>query len=283
MGSYSSTEVFPIRTVVQENAGYDVYLQANTGGIARSSNDGTDGGTIGQIFQSGRTLRILDAAGRYEFGIIDSYAVNNSGQMVIHLKASPVVPFKRSGPCGVEGLGVGMQANVVNRIRYEIRDLKAANLPQYAPLYAASATGPGDETRFDLVRVELDAAGAEIAGTLELVAEYAVDLRFGLTVVPSVRTNVDPNLTTYGVGDSHIYNYTYQVAAGNKANALGPQSIRSVRARLVVRSREIDRAERLDAPAGNIFRYGVGDAGFSRARTLVSDIQLPNLAGLSWR
>ena len=56
-----------------------------------------------------------------------------------------------------------------------------------------------------------------------------------------------------------------------------------MRARLVVRSREIDRAERLDAPAGNIFRYGVGDAGFSRARTLVSDIQLPNLAGLSWR
>ena len=143
MGSYSSTEVFPIRTVVQENAGYDVYLQANTGGIARSSNDGTDGGTIGQIFQSGRTLRILDAAGRYEFGIIDSYALNNSGQMVIHLKASPAVPFKRSGPCGVEGLGVGMQANVVNRIRYEIRDLKAANLPQYAPLYAASATGAG--------------------------------------------------------------------------------------------------------------------------------------------
>ena len=81
-----------------------------------------------------------------------------------------------------------MQANVVNIIRYEIRNLKAAALPQYAPLFAASATAPGDTSRLELVRVEVDVNGNEMADTLELVAEYAVDLRFGLTVVNAFKT-----------------------------------------------------------------------------------------------
>jgi hypothetical protein len=49
--------------------------------------------------------------------------------------------------CGVEGFGVGMQANVVDTIRYEIRDL-AADLPGTAPCARASA--PGDENRYEL-------------------------------------------------------------------------------------------------------------------------------------
>ena len=43
MGSYSSVETFPVRTVVQENGVFNVYLQDNNGAIART--DVGDGGT----------------------------------------------------------------------------------------------------------------------------------------------------------------------------------------------------------------------------------------------
>src|SRR6185436_12477977 len=104
--------------------------------------------------------------------------------VAITLKGNPAIAFKREAgaTCGVEGFGIGMQANVVNTIRYEIRNVKALDLAAFKPLYNAAATAPSDETRYELVRVELDSSGAEMADSLELVAEYAVDLRFGLTV-----------------------------------------------------------------------------------------------------
>ncbi|HEY3594789.1 MAG TPA: prepilin-type N-terminal cleavage/methylation domain-containing protein [Polyangiaceae bacterium] len=282
-GSYSSTESFPVRTVVTAGTGYQVFLQANTGAIARTNNGGADGGSIGQVFQAGRVLRILDSTGHTEFGRIDGYAINADGQMVISLHDQPAISFRTGGGnCGIEGLGVGMQANVVNFIRYEVRNLKASALARYAPLYAANATGPGDDNRLELIRVELDADGNEIADTLELVTEYAVDLRFGLTVVPSFRTPSDPDLTSFPIGDSRNYDYAFDVATN--ATTPGPERIRGVRARLVVRSREGDRSDNIAAPtAGNIYRYAItGDAGFARARTLTADIQLPNLTGVTW-
>src|SRR6266536_1790728 len=39
-GSYTSSEMFPVRTVVLENSKYQVYLQANTGAVARANNGG---------------------------------------------------------------------------------------------------------------------------------------------------------------------------------------------------------------------------------------------------
>jgi prepilin-type N-terminal cleavage/methylation domain-containing protein len=287
-GSYASPETFPVRTVLAENSRFQVYLQANTGAVARS--DGMDGGTMSQIFKAGRILRILDGTGRYEFGAIESYAINSAGQMVVNLKATPNIPFRRPGTaCGVVGLGVGMQANVVNWIRYEIRDIQKAPPSAYKSLFAANATAPGDASRRELVRVELDSDGAEMTDSLELVAEYAVDLKFGLTVISSFKTtaNVDPTLTQFPIGDARNYEYTYQVSSSSPVNEKAPHRVRSVRARLAVRSREADRAANVPAPAtappGTIFRYGLpGDGGFSRARALVADIHLPNLASVAW-
>ena len=281
-GSYGSAETFPVRTVVFENSRYEVYLQANTGAVARSGNGAADGGSIAQIFRAGRMLRILDGAGYSEFGWIDAYTVKAGGEMVVSLKQNPAITFRRDGGyCGVEGLGVGMQANVVNIVRYELRNLRQADLPRFRPLYDTVSSGPGDQQRLELIRVELDAQGNEIDDTLELVAEYAVDLKFGLTVVSGFRTPSDPDITSFPVGDSRIYDYSFDVAANTAA---GPERIRAVRARLVVRSREADRTDNVAAPTpGNIFRYAVpGDAGFARARTLTADIQLPNLTGVNW-
>jgi hypothetical protein len=177
-----------------------------------------------------------------------------------------------------------MLANVVNTIRYEIRDMKALDLPEYRPLYAASATAPGDEKRYELVRVELDSAGNEMAGTLEIVAEYAVDLRFGLTVATT--TGIDPVITEFPIGDSKVYDYSFDVAT--KTTTPGPERIRSVRARFTTRSREADRATAIappsGAPPGTLFRYAMGGDGgsYARARSLTADIQLPNHTSIAW-
>jgi hypothetical protein len=287
-GSFASPETFPVRGVFAENAKYQVYLQANTGAIARS--DGLDGGTMGQIFRAGRMLRVLDGTGRYGFGAIESYGINASGQMVVNLQANPAINFHRPGAlCGVEGFGTGMQANVVNWIRYEIRDLQKNPPTAYKSLYAASATAPGDQTRRELVRVELDYDGKEMADSLELVAEYAVDLKFGLTVVSGFKSSayLDPNITQFPVGDSKNYEYTYEPNSSSPVNDKAPHRVRAVRARLAVRSREADRnaavAAPSTAPPGAMFRYAIGaDAGYARVRTLVADINLPNLASIAW-
>jgi hypothetical protein len=276
-----------VRAVLAENAKFQVYLQANTGAIARSG--GTDGGTLGQVFTAGRILRILDGTGRYEFGAIESFGLNAASQMVINLRATPAIAFRRPGTaCGVEGLGVGMQANVVNWIRYEIRDLLKNPPAAYKTLYAASATAPGDQTRRELVRVELDYEGKEMADSLELIAEYAVDLKFGLTVVSGFKTtaNVDPATVQFPIGDPKNYEYPYEPSSSSPVNDKAPHRVRSVRARLAVRSREADRSANVPAPAsappGAIFRYAVADAGYARARTLVADITLPNLWSIAW-
>lgn len=284
-GSYGSAEAFPVRTITQNGATFDVYLQTGIGPVARSG--GNDGGALPEIFTTGRMLRILDTTGRYEFGQINGFSVQAGGQLVIALKANPNIPFKRAGgTCGVEGLGVGMQANVVNWIRYEIRNLKANPPTGYLPLYGDAASAAGDEGRFDLVRVELDGDGQEIATSVELVAEYAVDLRFALTVVPTFQggDGGGPTLQSYTFGDAQNYAYAHEVIPGAPASEVGPNRIRSVRARLVVRSREADRAAPIDQPTGNIFRYAIGTDGgtYARARTLTADVSLPNLTSLRW-
>jgi prepilin-type N-terminal cleavage/methylation domain-containing protein len=287
-GSYASAELFPVRTVEAENSKFQVYLQDNNGAIARSG--GVDGGNLPQVFKAGRMLRVLDGTGKFLFGAIDSYALNSAGQMVVNLKATPAISFRRQGNgCGVVGKGVGMQANVVNWIRYEIRNLQSSPPAAYKTLYATSATAPGDETRRELVRVELHSDGKEMADSLELIAEYAVDLKFGLTVISGFKTaaNVDPTLTQFPIGDAKNYEYAYEVSASSPVNDKAPHRIRAVRARLAVRSREADRYANVAAPStappGTIFRYGLpGDAGFARARALVADINLPNLASIAW-
>jgi prepilin-type N-terminal cleavage/methylation domain-containing protein len=285
-GSYSSIETFPIREVAVVGGQYQVTLQQNNGGFVRANLGAGEGGSAATLFQAGRVLRILDGTGHYAYGAIASAGLDASGYTVVNLKSNPPLSFKRdpSATCGVEGYGTGMLANVVNTIRYEIRDLKSLDLPEFRPLYNAAATAPGDETRYELVRVELDSSGAEMPGTLELVAEYAVDMRFGLTVATT--SGLDPAVTEYPFGDANVYGFSFDVATN--PTTPGPERIRAVRARLTVRSREADRAATVSppagAPAGSLFRYAMGADGgsFARARSLTADIQLPNLAGASW-
>ncbi len=286
-GSYVTAELFPVRTVLAENNAFQVYLQTATGAVARATGGQADAGSLGTIFQAGRMLRLLEqGSGRYEFGVITAFGTNTDGNIVVTLAAQPAIPFKATrGICGIDGFGTGTQASVISWIRYDLRQLSAAT-PGYAKLFTESTAGIGDDTRSQLVREELDAALQPISGTLEIVADYSVDLRFGFTVVTN--QSADPVLARYAIGASENLGYGADVAASNATGptAQGPERIRSIHARLTVRSREADREAQVastPAPTGNIYRYHLpGGLGFARTRTVTGEVSLPNLAGLAW-
>ena len=58
-----------------------------------------------------------------------------------------------------------------------------------------------------------------------------------------------------------------------------PQRVRTVRARLSVRSREADRETEI---AGGLYRFKLADKQYARVRTFQADIALPNQLGVTW-
>jgi hypothetical protein len=235
---------------------------------------------LGGLFLRGRALRLVDKAGDQHFGIIDTVD-SNALDPYITLTAAPALQFKQSGNgCGLRGTESGSLVNVVQIIRYDVKSLAASN--EYAPLYA-NQDAPGEAGRTELVRTEMDFTNPanQLAGTSpELVAEYVVDLNFGLTALTNPALN-----TTSEVAAASLLAYAGDptTAPANAPNN-GPAFIRSVRARLSVRSRAPDRdAANLGATAGvvapGLYRVNVGTTTvpqFARVRTLQADIALRN-------
>src|SRR6185295_5788053 len=95
--------------------------------------------------------------------------VTGGANPAITLAVNPALQF-RSGSgvgCGIDGLGVGMVVNVVNIIRYDLRNLNVSTEPSYAPMFRG---GPSYEaTRRELIREELDLAGNPFPDTMELI------------------------------------------------------------------------------------------------------------------
>jgi len=101
------------------------------------------------------------------------------------------------------------------------------------------------------------------------VAEYAIDLKFEGLVTS---TTAPPALAmTPTAGD------IYAITSGT-VGAGQPQRVRSLRARLSVRSREADRTS--DIPGATIGRYRIQvspvASTFARVRTVQTDIAIPN-------
>jgi hypothetical protein len=135
--------------------------------------------------------------------------------------------------------------------------------------------------------VELDTTGAVIAGTQELIAEYAVDLQFGLTFVSSVLNGTDPTLASLPPGHADVGLWAGPTP-GLAANQ-GPELVRTVRTRLSIRSREADRSGAVTATstvAPGLYRIRLGTVGgrpaFARVRTLQADIGLRNQTEVYW-
>ncbi len=262
-GSFTVTDEFPIA----QTDGTDVYLQVNSPPMARlgyiGASTAAQTALISNVFSVGKIVRVVDRGGRMQFSTIN--AVTASPRPVITLGTA----IQQLG-----GNGTGGSINVVNIVRYQIRDLQADADPRWAPLFAASAGAPGETTRTELVREELNAQGQVIAGSLDVVAEYAVVL--DLTVSGQLVASV-PGLVRSNPGDGNFTTFFQPSASGDR-----PQGVRSVRVRLGVRSREADRPANITGGTG-VYRFKVGtNDGWARVRNFQADVSLPNQMGVQW-
>jgi hypothetical protein len=224
----------------------------------------------------------VDEAGRVQYGIISGVgdanpnSQNGQGEPFITLEAAPALVYRAGAAtvCGLKSNELGV-VSVINFIRYDLRSLR--DVTGYAPLYSQDlGATPFDSGRKDLVRSELLAnpQDSEIQNSAELVAEHAVDLKFGLTVALP-----DSSLSTLPPGDAGIGNFAGDVTGGST-----PERIRAVRVRLSVRSSEPDRATDVDPDAGaGLYRIDLGAQAaplrFARVRTLQADVALSNQGG----
>lgn len=287
-GSYSSVDEFPIWGVTDTGSEYVVALQQRIGELGRmgylAMSSQRQTALLQSIFGAGRALRIVDPSGKVQYGTIKSVIGGASPQ--VDLSETPVLRFRgaASTACGLSSNDTGY-VNVVNFVEYQVKSL--AGDAAYAPLY--NTHNPWDAGRTELVRQELDVTGKPIAGTEEVVTEYAVDLKFGVTVVNGVLNKTDPTTLSYAPGDPQVLNWAGDTTQNDSPNR-GPELVRAVRVRLSVRSRDPDRETNI-APntvaglAPGFYRMGLGKGGtapFARVRTLQSDVSLTNQEGILW-
>jgi hypothetical protein len=224
------------------------------------------------IFASGRFLRVLDDTGKAMYAIINRVDVNGVAPLEdVTIELDPALRFpdrNQGATCGILAFG-GYMASVVYRVRYDIRSLQGD--PTYGPIVAfnpAIVAVSGENTRTELVRVELDANDNEIPGTLELVAELAVDLKFGIT---TSTPGFNPVLNTLPFDEA-------------KVGTTPSELIRAVQVRLATRARVPDREAALSAGA-QPYRFAVADGPlkprFARLRSLHTNVSLPNHAGFT--
>ena len=300
-GAFGSTDQFPAAEISQPNPSgqpnvWRVYLQPNSPAMARLGyrTNGTQlpaaqEELVTAAFKpdtADRVLRILDKKGSHHYGVIDSVGLATApgtGQPAPYIELNGDVILRaesRNSKCGLQGLNVGATVNVVNFIRYGLKQLNNAEVyPEFKALYADEVKDTHEETRAELVREELDVAGIFIPGTTELVAEYAVDLKFSLSALEAGELLEIPE------DSDELANY-----AGDPLVIGRPDRIRSVHARLAVRSREADRDFKLDptlagVPPAGLYRVGFGADGtgpFARVRTLQADIALRNHMRANW-
>jgi hypothetical protein len=260
-GSYVVADEFPIG----QTDGTQINLQDGFPPLARLGHTGAStadkNAIMANVFAVGRIVRVLDNLNRMQFSEITAVTGDPPSVTV----SPPIQPI---------GHGTTASINVVNVIRYQIRDLKAQANPRWAPLFTASDGAPGEGSRTELVREELNASGNVIDGSTDIVAEYAVVL--DLTVSGQLAPNV-PSLIRSNPGDSNFTTFFPLSDLDGR-----PQGVRTVRVRFGVRSREADRPANISG--GNaVYRFRVDtNEGWARVRNFQADIALMNQMGVQW-
>lgn len=255
---------------------------------------GADGGAANGQFM----VRVGDATGYYQYLATckDSQAAGwSSGKAYIDLDSStPLLSNAQLGGSGAARGGITgncmggtCTVNPVQIVRWQIG--------------AAVVNPTSDGAKYDLTRQYLDVRGQPV-GPAELIAEYAVDMKFAFTVDSNSNGDTTGNAakqTVFGFEstanpNSASYGADITTPAG-KSQFPGPQRIRSVRVRLATRAAVADRSQGMDAGANYTFRYCAalgadggsatctnGSTGWARARTIVTEVSLPNQARLYW-
>ena len=283
-GSMDTSERFAIAWTFAAGGQRVVDLQLD-GAIARlrqtaSQNQQTLSQILTPIFRPGRFLRFAnDGRGQgTPWGVISGFKVSGAvgvETVEITLNNTPAIPVKTQlTTCGLTtGSNRGIFVSVVSRVLYDLRSLQGD--AAYGTLVAPDATTQaitGENLRTELVRVELNSDDTEVAGSLELVAELAANLKFGVTKAPvsGGATVFNPQMTTYGFDDPTVMS--------------NPELVRSVQVQLSTRARVPDRENALGA-SGRNYRFAVLQPPirerFARLRTLHATVALPNQADFS--
>ncbi len=232
--------------------------------------------------------RIVDVTGCQHYVVLAN-AVAAAGTATLSFAAAadgnPPIPSGgtaagSAGNCG--GVpGDEVTINPVQTVRWSIG--KTAD--PLAPDVSVGETG----NKFDLYREVLDAMLAPVPapGGPQVVAEYAIDLKFGISVDSPAALAPPNNQLTFDMDTDglSIASWT-QLASGTAAGAAAPQRVRSVRFRVATRSSLPDRDAPFSPVPGYISRYCTEAATpctkFARARTIMSEVQLINQAGMTY-
>ena len=302
-GNFTTTDAYVVRILDAGGGcgGQRLTLAIDSPAMWRLLGTSTPDAALEAAFQpvSGQQfiVRVEDDTGHYQF--VETCAgkaagITGSGlTAVAYLDVASATKILSSKDTqtqgGATGLGVGrLVVNPVQTIRYEVRALNPGQ-PSDAP-YRTLVPEGGSTDKYELFRTYLNAAGTLTAQT-ELVAEYAVDLKFAFSAdLVDLTTDLNRTLTVYGMSDTA--NNEALTDDINIARPHGPERIRSTRFRLSTRSSIADRQTALvaTAPTGNLYqgdyplRYCVlqagcqSDGGWSRVRTVTTEVTLPNQA-----
>lgn len=226
------------------------------------------------VFRQGTAGRIVRVRkdGLEQYAVVSTTAATDTLASV-NLLASPALLFRTNNAanakCGIGDNGSGYSLSVVNIVRYNIRSM-TTSVP-YQALFDASgrAQVPFETTRAELTRVELDAFGTELLATLEIVAEYAVNLQvrpWAVTARDNPSLNVAATPAQFGALST-----TTQLLRG--ANVL-----------LSVRSRDVGQG---NGGGSNYQQIKLPTTSpepdmYARVRTFQSDIPFRNLENAYW-
>ncbi len=183
--------------------------------------------------------------------------------------------------------------NPVQIVRWEIVNAALEPAPYLTSLDNSQPLQPGvtDPNKYDLVRSFVDATGTALRPTMEVIAEYAVDLNFAFSVEQGSATF--PSMLTYSFddpADNQLWADDVSIVQTTK-----PQRIRVVRARIVTRTAQPDRTVNIpvvNVASGNgtqafLYRYCItapcatndGTLRWARTRTITTEVSLPNQEG----
>jgi type II secretory pathway pseudopilin PulG len=233
--------------------------------------------------------RVVDARGCQHYTIVCSVTVPIAGTAMIHLQGDaggnpPVLP-QASSNCG---------GNVDEPVTVSPLQRRAWFIgPNVDPQLDADPSIEPIAYKFNLYRQMLDAADipVPIPATQQIVAEYAVDLKFGITAINELNAmkifdmDGDP-----GGGAGDVDTWTKPASTTQPTLKEGPQRVRSVRFRVATRAPIADRDNGLLVPPGAPYltRYCVGGVAaasctkFARMRTIVTEVALLNQFGMTY-
>jgi hypothetical protein len=243
-------------------------------------------------------VRVVDTSGCAQYlatcNATNGAGVDANGPYVDISANTPLVtPAMTGQACGVTGFGEGSVVNPVQTVQWEITAAQGAQDLEPAA-YTNLGVAATDTTKYDLMRTFVDATGALVPNTNEIIAEYAVDLSFALSVDQG--TALAPHIVTFPFddnGDNDPYVVPSQITLNH-----GPERVRSVQARIVTRTALPDRAVSIALPTNSGANYGTQKFAYrycmqasgctsnptraliwARTRTIVTEAALPNQAG----